>query len=38
MSTHNICFHGEMRKNINTFFIEENILSGAMSELYKTHS
>ena len=30
MSTHNICFHGEIRKNINTFGLKKSILSRAM--------
>ena len=30
MSTHNICFHGEIKKNVSTFWLKKNVLSGAM--------
>ena len=30
MSTHNICFHGEIRKNIDTFGLKKSILSRIM--------
>ena len=30
MSTHNIGFHGEIRKNIGTFRLRKKTLSGAM--------
>ena len=32
MSAHNIYFHGEIRKKISTFFVENSALSGAMFE------
>ena len=28
MSTHNICLRGEIRKNINIFYVEKPALSG----------
>ena len=31
MSTHNICFCGEIKKNISTFWLKERALSGAMN-------
>ena len=30
MSTHDICFYGEIRKIINTFWLKKNALPGAM--------
>ena len=30
MSTHNICFHPAIRKNIDIFWVEKRALSGAM--------
>ena len=30
MSTHNVCFHREITKNINTFWMKKNALSGAI--------
>ena len=30
MSTHNICFRGEIRKNINTFGLKKSALTSAM--------
>ena len=34
MSTHNICFRGEIRKNVNAmyFWIEKSILSSAINK------
>ena len=32
MSTHNKCFHGEIRRNTNTSLIEKSILLSAMSQ------
>ena len=34
MSTHNIYFHGEIRKNIISFQYEKSSLSGAMDTYY----
>ena len=31
MSTHNICFHGEIRKKIIYFLVEKSALSRAMN-------
>ena len=30
MSTHNICFHGEIKKKYDFFFVKKSALSGAM--------
>ena len=31
MSNHNICFHGEIKKNVSTFWLIKNTLSGTMN-------
>ena len=33
MSTHNICFRGQIRKNVDSFFIEKIALAGAMEHM-----
>ena len=35
MSTHNICFHGEIRKNVSNFWLKKLLFSGAMYMYYE---
>ena len=37
MSTHKICFYGEIRKNINTYGLKNKALTSAMSIQWKSY-